>query len=164
MAASETLYERLRKLAIADPKSARTAFLEAFEAKDNELPDLLEHLRKQGEARLRQVIANAVRAHPSKQQLLLSYAFGRMPKPTNSRAGPSPARLPRTTPLPLPPQGEFRGCAAEGSCRGLPLRFGAAPASAAQYDAVRPVPGEPPEIGDFNGRQSRYSGGAGQDE
>jgi signal transduction histidine kinase len=70
MAASETLYERLRRLAIADPKSARTAFLEAFEAKDNELPDLLEHLRKQGEARLRQVIANAVRAHPSKQQLL----------------------------------------------------------------------------------------------
>jgi signal transduction histidine kinase len=70
MAASETLYERLRRLAIADPKSARTAFLEAFEAKDNEFPDLLEHLRKQGEARLRQVIANAVRAHPSKQQLL----------------------------------------------------------------------------------------------
>jgi signal transduction histidine kinase len=70
MATSETLYERLRRLAIADPKSARTAFLEAFEAKDNELPDLLEHLRKQGEARLRQVIANAVRAHPSKQHLL----------------------------------------------------------------------------------------------
>lgn len=70
MATSETLYERLRRLAIADPKSARTAFLEAFEAKDNELPDLLEHLRKQGEARLRQVIANAVRTHPSKQQLL----------------------------------------------------------------------------------------------
>ncbi len=64
------LYELLRRLAIADPKSARTAFLEAFEAKDNELPDLLEHLRKPGEARLRQVIANAVRAHPSKQQLL----------------------------------------------------------------------------------------------
>jgi signal transduction histidine kinase len=70
MAASETLYERLRKLAIADPKSARTAFLEAFEANHTELPDLLEHLRKAGEGRLRQVIANAVRAHPSKQQLL----------------------------------------------------------------------------------------------
>ena len=69
MAVSETLYERLRMLAIADPKSARIAFLEAFEANDNELPDLLEHLRKPGEARLRQVIANAVRAHPSKQHL-----------------------------------------------------------------------------------------------
>jgi signal transduction histidine kinase len=69
MAASETLYERLRRLAIADPKSARIAFLEAFEANDNELPDLLEHLRKPAEARLRQVIANAVRAHPSKQRL-----------------------------------------------------------------------------------------------
>ena len=71
MATSETLYERLRRLAIADPKSARTAFLEAFEANGDELANLLEHLRKPGEARLRQVIANAVRVHPSKQQLLL---------------------------------------------------------------------------------------------
>lgn len=70
MAASETLYERLRRLAIADPKSARTAFLEAFEANGNGFSDLLEHLRKPGEARLRQVIANAIRAHPSKQRLL----------------------------------------------------------------------------------------------
>jgi signal transduction histidine kinase len=43
--------------------------LEAFEANDNGLPDLLEHLRKAGEGRLRQVIANAVRAHPLKQRL-----------------------------------------------------------------------------------------------
>lgn len=70
MAANESLYERLRRLAIADPKSARTAFLEAFEANGDELQDLLEHLRKPGEARLRQVIANAIRAHPSKQRLL----------------------------------------------------------------------------------------------
>jgi len=69
MAGNETLYERLRRLAIADPKSARIAFLEAFEANDNGLPDLLEHLRKAGEGRLRQVIANAVRAHPLKQRL-----------------------------------------------------------------------------------------------
>ena len=33
MAANETLYERLRRLAIADPKSARIAFLAAFEAR-----------------------------------------------------------------------------------------------------------------------------------
>ena len=70
MATSETLYERLRRLAIADPKSARTAFLEAFEANGTELSDLLEHLRKPGEARLRQLIANAIRAHASKQRLL----------------------------------------------------------------------------------------------
>ena len=70
MAVGETLYERLRRLAIVDPKSARAAFLEAFEASDNELPDLLEHLRKPGDARLRQVIANATRAHPLKQRLL----------------------------------------------------------------------------------------------
>lgn len=75
MAASETLYERLRRLAIADPKSARIAFLEAFEANDNELTDLLERLRKPGEGRLRQVIANAVRAHPSKQRLFPELAI-----------------------------------------------------------------------------------------
>ena len=40
MAASETLYERLRRLAIVDPKSARTAFLEAFDANDAELAEV----------------------------------------------------------------------------------------------------------------------------
>lgn len=70
MAASETLYERLRRLAIADPKSARVAFLDAFGASDGELQNLLEHLRRPGEARLRQVIANAIRTHPLKQRLL----------------------------------------------------------------------------------------------
>lgn len=70
MAASETLYERLRRLAVEDPKAARTMFLEAFEANDNELPDFLERLRKPGDARLRQLAANALRAHPGKNRLI----------------------------------------------------------------------------------------------
>ncbi len=38
MAASETLYERLRRLGVEDPKTARVVFLEAFEANNNDLP------------------------------------------------------------------------------------------------------------------------------
>ena len=70
MATSEKLYDRLRKLAVEDPKTARTEFLVAFEANDNDLAELFDHLRKPGEARLRQVVANAVRAHPQKNRLV----------------------------------------------------------------------------------------------
>jgi signal transduction histidine kinase len=70
MAAIETLYERLRRLAVEDPKSARTVFLDAFEANLHELGAFFDHLRKPGEARLRQVVANAVRAHPEKKRLV----------------------------------------------------------------------------------------------
>jgi signal transduction histidine kinase len=70
MAASETLYERLKRLAIEDPKSARSQFLAAFDANGDDFPELLEHLRKPGEARLRQVVANAIRVHPGKKRLL----------------------------------------------------------------------------------------------
>ena len=70
MAASETLYDRLRRLAVEDPKTARSVFLEAFEANDNHLAEFLERVRKPGESRLRQVVANAVRAHPQKTRLV----------------------------------------------------------------------------------------------
>jgi hypothetical protein len=64
------MYERLRRLAIEDPKTARTLFLEAFEANSSDLPEFLQHLRKPGEARLRQLVANAVRAHSQKKLLM----------------------------------------------------------------------------------------------
>lgn len=70
MAASESLYDRLRGLAVADPKTARSVFLEAFEANANDLAKFLECVRKPGESRLRQVVANAVRAHPQKHRLV----------------------------------------------------------------------------------------------
>lgn len=70
MAPSESLFERLRRLAVEDPRAARTAFLDVFEANDNDLAEFFERLRKPGEARLRQVVANAVRAHPQKNRLV----------------------------------------------------------------------------------------------
>lgn len=70
MTASETLFNRLRRLAVEDPKTARSVFLDAFEANDNDLAEFFERLRKPGDARLRQVVANAVRAHPQKNRLV----------------------------------------------------------------------------------------------
>jgi signal transduction histidine kinase len=70
MAASETLFERLRRLAVEDPRNARNVFLEAFDANSSDLPEFLDRLRKPGESRLRQVVANAVRAHPGKKRLV----------------------------------------------------------------------------------------------
>lgn len=69
MAASEPLYDHLRRLAVEDPKTARSVFLEAFEANANDLAEFLERVGKPGESRLRQVVANAVRAHPQKTRL-----------------------------------------------------------------------------------------------
>jgi signal transduction histidine kinase len=70
MAANETLYDHLIRLAVEDPRMARKVFLEAFEANDSDLPEFLDRLRKPGEARLRQVVANAVRAHPEKRRIV----------------------------------------------------------------------------------------------
>lgn len=70
MASSESLYDRLRRLAVEDPKAARTVFLNVFEANSNDLGEFIERLRKPGEARLRQVVANAVRVHPQKNRLI----------------------------------------------------------------------------------------------
>jgi len=70
MAAIETLYERLIRLAVEDPRMARKVFLEAFEANSSDLPEFLDRLRRPGEARLRQVVANAVRVHPEKRRIV----------------------------------------------------------------------------------------------
>ena len=70
IAVNEALYDRLRRLAVEDPKTARTVFLEAFETNDEDLTDFFERLRKPGQSRLRQVVANAVRVHPRKNRLV----------------------------------------------------------------------------------------------
>lgn len=70
MPASEPLYERLHRLAVEDPREARVVFLTEFEAKSPDLTDLFARLRKPNEGRLRQVIANAVRAHPEKARIV----------------------------------------------------------------------------------------------
>jgi signal transduction histidine kinase len=70
MPAPELLYGRLRRLAVEDPREARVVFLAAFEAKSSELTDLFAQLRKPNEGRLRQVVANSVRAHPEKARIV----------------------------------------------------------------------------------------------
>ncbi|MFZ1083424.1 MAG: ATP-binding protein [Terracidiphilus sp.] len=53
-----------------DPREARVVFLAEFEAKSPGLSDLFAQLRKPNEGRLRQVIANSVRAHPEKARIV----------------------------------------------------------------------------------------------
>ena len=64
------LYERLKQLAVEDPREARKVFLAVFAANGPELSDLLIRLRNPDDGRLRQVIANAVRQQPSKARLV----------------------------------------------------------------------------------------------
>jgi signal transduction histidine kinase len=70
MPATDDLYERLKRLAVEDPKAAKVLFLEAFEANSFELKTFLTRLRKHNEWRLRQVVANAVRTHPAKSRIV----------------------------------------------------------------------------------------------
>jgi signal transduction histidine kinase len=70
MQEANSLYERLRVLAVEDPREARKLFLFTFEANEPNLADLLTALRSPGEGRLRQVVANAVRSHPEKARLV----------------------------------------------------------------------------------------------
>ena len=70
MPAAEGLYDRLRRLAVEDPKEARRVFLSAFESNSDDLHDLLAKLNRPNEGRLRQVVANALRTHPEKHRLV----------------------------------------------------------------------------------------------
>ncbi len=70
MPAHELLYERLRRLAVEDPREARSVFLVAFEAKSPDLTDLFSQLRRPNAGRLRQVVANSVRTHPEKTRIV----------------------------------------------------------------------------------------------
>lgn len=70
MPAPEPLYERLRRLAVEDPKEAKRVFLEAFESNSKELYEFLAKLHRPNEGRLRQVVANAVRIHPEKARIV----------------------------------------------------------------------------------------------
>jgi signal transduction histidine kinase len=68
---AESLYETLRRLAVEDPREAKRVFLALFEENSEELSEFLARLRKPNEGRLRQVVANAVRAHPEKGRIVL---------------------------------------------------------------------------------------------
>ena len=70
MPVADTFYERIRELAVADPSEARRLFLEVFEENSDDLFQLVERLRRPNEGRLRQLVANAVRAHPEKGRMV----------------------------------------------------------------------------------------------
>ena len=70
MPVAEGLYEQLRRLAVEDPREAKKIFLATFEANSQDLSEFLARLRKPNEGRLRQVVANSVRAHPEKARII----------------------------------------------------------------------------------------------
>lgn len=70
MPGSEGLYERFRRLAAEDPREAKKLFLATLESNSEELSGLLARISKPNEGRLRQVVANAVRAHPGKDRIV----------------------------------------------------------------------------------------------
>jgi signal transduction histidine kinase len=70
MPAPEALYERLRILAVKDPKEARKLFLAAFESNSTELHSFFAILARPNEGRLRQLVANALKNHPEKRRIV----------------------------------------------------------------------------------------------
>lgn len=67
---SDVLYDRLRRLAVEDPREAKRVFLEAFESNSSGLEGFLARLQRPNEGRLRQVVANAIRTHPEKRRVV----------------------------------------------------------------------------------------------
>src|SRR5260370_2637505 len=70
MLGSEAFYDRLRRLAVEDPKEAKRVFLAAFESNSEELRTFFAMLDRPSEGRLRQLVANAVRSHPEKRRVV----------------------------------------------------------------------------------------------
>lgn len=59
---ADKLYAELRVLVVADPKRARLVFNELLDHNDPRLPDLFAAMRAPAEGRVRQLVANTVRA------------------------------------------------------------------------------------------------------
>jgi len=70
MPAPELLYERLRRLAVEDPREARGVFLRRSKRSRRALADLFARLRNPTLDGCRQVVANSVRAHPEKARIV----------------------------------------------------------------------------------------------
>jgi sigma-B regulation protein RsbU (phosphoserine phosphatase) len=65
----ETLYERLRQLAVEDPREARKVFLRVLDSGDLALDRFLGRISSPAEGRLRQLVANALRSHRDRERL-----------------------------------------------------------------------------------------------
>jgi signal transduction histidine kinase len=67
---SSQLHADLRRLAAEDPRRAREQFTQLLESGSPQLENLLRRVSSPGEGRLRQMIANAVRARPDKDRVV----------------------------------------------------------------------------------------------
>jgi sigma-B regulation protein RsbU (phosphoserine phosphatase) len=65
----ENLYERLRHLAVEDPREARTVFLQLLDSGGPVLDHFLGQISSAGDGRLRQLVATALRNHRDRERL-----------------------------------------------------------------------------------------------
>ena len=65
----ENVYERLRRLAVEDPREARKAFMQLLDSGGPALDDFLGRISSPADGRLRQVVAGALRSNRDKQRL-----------------------------------------------------------------------------------------------
>lgn len=65
----EVLYERLRRLAVEDPREARKAFLLLFDSGGSPLEQFLGQISSPGDGRLRHLVASALRNNRDKERL-----------------------------------------------------------------------------------------------
>jgi hypothetical protein len=137
MASSEPLYDRLRRLAVEDPKTARSVFLEAFEVNAKDLAEFLERARKPGESRLRQVVANAARAHPQKNRLVPELLLWREAETDEFTRRAIAGALTGVDTSASSAEGKRTPCAAKGNHRRVPLRLRTVETPVAQHHAFR---------------------------
>src|SRR5215510_9489043 len=69
MQPAELLHERLRRLAVEDPREARRAFLRLFDSGGSALEQFLGHVSSPADGRLRHLIAGALRNNRDKERL-----------------------------------------------------------------------------------------------
>src|SRR5262252_8868240 len=69
MQPAELLRERLRRLAVEDPREARKAFLQLFDSGGSALEQFLSQVSSPADGRLRHVIASALRNKRDKERL-----------------------------------------------------------------------------------------------
>ena len=69
MQPAEFLHERLRRLAVEDPREARKAFLQVFDSGGSALEQFLGQISSPADGRLRHVVASALRNNRDKERL-----------------------------------------------------------------------------------------------
>ena len=69
MQPAELLHERLRRLAVEDPREARKAFLQLFDSGGSALEQFLGQISSPADGRLRHLVASALRNNRDKERL-----------------------------------------------------------------------------------------------